>query len=345
MRLLFVFVFITSRLLFTSPIPHLSEEHELCRSGTGPILVNVGLEIISIPEINEPEEKFKLHGILHLKWNDILNRFDPEVTGCDPVVFEESAAAEALSSIWWPDPDFKDAIHRPELSNQMLTVFSNGDCHLQMLIQADIRYYPDLYRFPFDSQNLSVIIEPFGFNSDEVVFIVDSAYTDINKKPLPVDWVFDSIKYEEKQIYEFHHSYKTSQINFSIITKRKGNFYIWRLLIPMILIVMVTWTVFWMVGEKLNDRIKVIAIGLLSAVSFAHFLGNQMPEIPYLSFLDTVFISSLIIVFVSVIESLFSYSYFKKNKIEKAHLLDKSFRFIMPVLYFLVLYIIYEYYF
>ncbi len=345
MKILLFLLIIATKILTSAPVSIFSDDRELCRPGLEPTNVKVGLEIISISDIDEPKERFIIQGILHLQWNDYLNSFNAEDTGCDPVIFEEDAAREALNTIWWPDPDFRNGLQKTTLNNQILTVFSNGDTQLQMLIEVSLKYFPKLQKFPFDTQNLSVIIEPFGFSSKEVIFKADSAFTDIEKNAMPVDWQFNSYSQKEQTVKDFRHSYKSSQIIFNINTSRKGDFYIWRLLIPMVLIVMVTWTVFWMVGEKLNDRIKVIAIGLLSAVSFAHFLGDQMPEIPYLTFLDSIFISSLIIVFISVIESLFSYTYAKKGKIDKAHKIDKSFRFIMPAFYFLVMYLIYEYYF
>ena len=345
MRSFLFFFLIGLRFLGASPVPHLSDKHELCRTGAGPLKVNVGLEIISITEVNEPDEKFGMHGILHLKWQDPLNVFDPNETGCDPVIFEEDAAREALSKIWWPDPDFRNELHRPELENQLLTMHSDGKAHLKMMIKASLRYRPDLHQFPFDDQKLDLILEPFGFDKNEVVFRVDSNKSGYQNEAMPVDWHLNNMKYIEREAREFHHKEKKSQVVFRIDASRKGDFYIWRLLVPMVLIVMVTWTVFWMVGENLNDRIKVIAIGMLSAISFAHFLGKEMPDIPYLTFLDTIFIGSLVIVFFSVIESLISYNYAKKDMLNKAHRIDVIFRFLMPLIYFVMMYSIYEMYF
>lgn len=58
------------------------------------------------------------------------------------------------------------------------------------------------------------------------------------------------------------------------------------LLLPILLIVMMSWTVFWVDPIKYDSQLIISATSMLSLVAFLFTLSNQIPEIGYLTSMD-----------------------------------------------------------
>jgi hypothetical protein len=65
-----------------------------------PTQVQVGLKVLSVTQIDEPDENFRLHAIYDIGWTDRRLAFDPVHEGTSLLSFEEENAREVLRSIW-----------------------------------------------------------------------------------------------------------------------------------------------------------------------------------------------------------------------------------------------------
>ncbi len=139
-------------------------------SADGPTLVDLGLFIIQITEINVVENTFRLTGFLDLVWCDPRKAFDPEKVGVKEEMFLEDAAALTLAEIWWPDIDFANEAAPREISNQELIIFSDGTLEYKEKFSAVLEARYDLRNFPFDEQTLEIEIESFAWNDEFLVF-------------------------------------------------------------------------------------------------------------------------------------------------------------------------------
>jgi hypothetical protein len=114
------------------------------------------------------------------------------------------------------------------------------------------------------------------------------------------------------------------------------------LLLPILLIVMMFWTVFWVDPTKYDAQLTISATSMLSLVAFLFTLSNQIPKIGYLTSMDLFSYGSMVFVFLSLTEAvLTSYVSFHRNSL-KARKVDRYSRFIFPgtyALFMLVLYI------
>ena len=97
------------------------------------------------------------------------------------------------------------------------------------------------------------------------------------------------------------------------------------------LIVAFSWSVFWLSPQDLAVRLKLCIIFMLTIMAFSLGFTDHIPEISYLTFLDTVFISMLLFIFLSSVESIVSHYFCQKGDEPSALALDRYCRLLAPI--------------
>jgi len=129
--------------------------------------------------------------------------------------------------------------------------------------------------------------------------------------------------------------------SITFIGKRKSGYYLLKVILPILLIVMMSWTVFWVDPTKNDAQLTVSATSMLSLVAFLFTISNQIPKIGYLTNLDIFSYGSMVFVFLALSEAvLTSYISFHKH-ILKARKVDRYSRIIFPGTYFLFMLVLF----
>ena len=122
---------------------------------------------------------------------------------------------------------------------------------------------------------------------------------------------------------------------------RKTGFYLFKILLPIVLIVMMSWTVFWVDPTKYDAQLTISATSMLSLVAFLFTLSYQIPKISYLTKLDIFSIGSLVFVFLAMAEAVTtSYVSFHRHSL-KARKIDKYSRVVFPGTYLIFIMLIF----
>jgi len=82
--------------------------------------------------------------------------------------------------------------------------------------------------------------------------------------------------------------------------KRNAGYYIWTFFLPLLLINIISWTVFWIdIETEFNTRISIGISSLLSAIAFNIAIGTNLPRVGYLTCADSFIFFSYIHFFVN----------------------------------------------
>ena len=295
-----------------------------------PTQVHVALDVIAISEINEPDENFRMFAIYDIGWKDTRLAFDSEHYQEKVLKFGEEKANQVLSSIWWPDLSFQNSVSKAEIKNEVLLINSDGTVRLHMAIDVRLRYQPDLLHLPFDRQALPVLIESFGYNTQEVILVQDQHFSGYREGVMPIHWQIEELTYNIQSIGIRHQDHLLSQAKFELRIHRNGWYFFWRAILPMMLLVIISWGTFW-ISSDLGDRISAGIVVVLTIIAFSITLGDGLPEISYLTFMDAIFVSSLSISFLTVIEGLAIHHLHDVNKAGFALKLDKRCQLLFPL--------------
>jgi len=113
---------------------------------------------------------------------------------------------------------------------------------------------------------------------------------------------------------------------------REWGFYIFKLWIPLSLIVALSWSVFWMPSESLANRIRFASTAFLTIVAYQFAIAGSLPRVAYLTLMDQLMIGSFILIALSALASMI-YVTARERDPEAALLLDRRCRWIFPLAY------------
>jgi hypothetical protein len=105
----------------------------------------------------------------------------------------------------------------------------------------------------------------------------------------------------------------------------------------MMIIVMLSWVVFWMDKSSLGDRLSVSFIGILTVVAYQMMLGETLPRIAYFTLTNGFMNASFLIMCISVVVNLRVGNLDRRELVAEGDRLDRLCRWIFPLAYFGVL--------
>jgi hypothetical protein len=197
-----------------------------------------------------------------------------------------------------------------------------------------------LKSFPFDKQTFRVQLVAVRYRPNEVQFVPDKEWIDAGLQQaagiapsitLP-DWAIE--KWETKNIaYGLAPGRELSGYVFEFTALRNVQHYILKVILPLVLIVFMSWTVFWIDPVNSNSQISVAVTSMLTLIAYRFAVDSQLPRLPYMTRLDTFIFTSTLLVFFSLIEVLLTTILENRQQTERAKKIDRYCRLIFPVLF------------
>ncbi len=136
----------------------------------GPTVVDMGVFVDSLDSIDETENTYAVDGFIDLIWCDSRLKFDAEEAGTPSEIYLEKDAEEMLGEMWWPDLAFKHETKPHQIKNVELTHHEDGTMEYRASFAATIGTDFELKAFPFDHQQLHLVIDSFTWASEPSCF-------------------------------------------------------------------------------------------------------------------------------------------------------------------------------
>jgi hypothetical protein len=198
----------------------------------------------------------------------------------------------------------------------------------------------DLRRYPFDRQSLEVFFHPFHYQRDEVVLIPNDALAATWNQNLGIaEWAREAVLMSERPIeieYFDDRLVTMSEFVVTIQLRRRPLHVLVSLLFPLVVLVCLTWSVFWMDEETISNRINISFIGILSVVAYYFVLLEGVPKASYLTLLDVFMIATFLILAAGAIVNIVVDKLNKGDRVEIGDRVDRVCRWAFPVGYAVV---------
>lgn len=313
----------------------------------GPVEVTVSFELRDINHIDDEAETAEFTGVLKLSWHDPRQAFDKVAEGTEEKIYQGNFQFNEVFTGWFPQLILVNESGLYEKHGVLLRVRSDGSLSLFETVDAIAKIDLDLRRYPIDQQRLEAVFHVLGFDSNDIVLRLKPGYNDgdlnIDELFRMSQWYLTGIKSSigTRNTPLIGKGATTSTFIVSIDLQRRS-FFIFRLVIlPLIIIVMLSWSVFWMDKSSLGDRISVSFIGILTAVTYQVVLSEILPRISYVTLINVFVNISFFIMCMTVIVNLRVGYLDRHGMSEVGDRLDHRCRWMFPMIYFGLLLVIF----
>lgn len=302
-----------------------------------PVVVQARLDILEINDINDEAETFEFTGVMTLTWHDQRQAFDPAVDGVDEKVYQGAYQFNEISPSWYPQVVLVNESGLYEKSGLVLRIQPDGTSTLIEKLNAVVEVELNMRRFPFDSHRLDAVFEVLGFDHNEIVLQVGPSVADPLGSDMSVpQWIITGIS---QSIRDRAAPYAgsngvTSALVVSVQVQRESFFAIRLVVIPLIVIVLLSFSVFWMDRSSLGDRISVSFIGILTGVAYQIVISDNLPHISYLTLINGFLNLSFFTMCATIVINLVVGAMDKQGKHEVGNSIDRRCRWIFPLVYF-----------
>jgi hypothetical protein len=189
--------------------------------------------------------------------------------------------------------------------------------------------------FPFDRQVFEIQLAATGYTSEEVELVIDPKSRISERFSLP-DWNVIGWKTESKDIQAFFGGENAVAITLSFEATRRAGYFIGKVIVPLVMIVAMSWVVFWIDPRESGTQVSVAITSILTLIAYRFAVGAHLPKVEYMTRLDLFVLGSSILVFVSLIQVVVTSSYAKTDRILKARRIDLWCRWLFPIVFVLI---------
>lgn len=260
-----------------------------------PTEVRVGVTVLALHRVSAPSEpypRFETTLMLTARWSDPRVAFTATNEDDDRRVFVGAEAERMLDSIWSPDLVIENEDGERSIDARTLVVHDDGGVTYEEIFDAQLRTHFDLRAFPFDVQELPIVVESAAWNARNVVLQPIEGRLRVEPTTIGLDWHIEGLSHVVEEVPEVRSGRPFSQMTVNTTVRRVPGFYLGKVMLPLLLIVAFTWTTFWMTGEAAGTRMQRTFIALLSIVAFTQVIAGHLPRISYVTFLDAVMYSA-----------------------------------------------------
>lgn len=306
----------------------------------GPMVVKANFVLHNVNQIDDEEETFEFTGVLTLQWRDERQAFDPTEAGVNEKLFQGNYQFNEISPGWYPQEILINESGMYVKDGVVLRVKPDGTSTLIQTINAVARAEFSMRRFPFDRQRLSASFALLGLNTKEVVFETgpNGAVQSRDAMHVP-QWIIESVRGVTRTRTALFAGTENEASVFEVLFDvRRDAFFIVRLvMIPLAIIVLLSFSVFWMDRSSLGDRINISFIGILTGVAYQLVMSEILPKISYMTLINAYLNFSFLSMCATVIINLVVGALDKKGRQEDGDRLDRRCRWIFPLAYALLI--------
>ena len=205
----------------------------------------------------------------------------------------------------------------------------------------------NLQNFPFDKQKIEILLR-----QDE--------HDVAHYRALVTDWTLDKaskFKQENKiegwNIVNVDMNYFLTNDNLKDRTfdgfklsyeiDRKSNYYIYKIIIPIFLILVVCWSSVWINPRELESRLTITIVCLLSLIAYNFVIDKDLPKLEYFTIMDYLILVSYVYAAIPTFVSVITFQSIKmrnKNLLKKINFAEDRVKKFGLLSYFLIMIVI-----
>ncbi len=277
-----IYIGIIWLMLFISPV--LADE---------PVEVEVSLKVHQITSIDQKAENFGVVATLTMQYNVPELAAKPGETNLARRMHTAESFVRLITdrNLTWPAHSFYNAQGRIDYQNRIVLIDPQGNvnyfAHFTATFQAPDF---DFRHFPLDHQvfHLKLNLLP---PMDKFVFKSSTGASGIGDTLGEEEWILENAQFGVTTHDALE--YPASRFILSFEGQRHLSYYVVRIMIPMVIIILVSWFSFFL--NDYSKRIDLAGGNLLLFIAFNFTIANDLPRLGYLTLMDTFMLATFVI--------------------------------------------------
>ncbi len=334
---------------------------ETDRSISKPVDVWVDLILGELIEIDGKKENFTANVEYLITWEDngaleiAKSLFKSQSYRCswdenDNVIGEFNFFKPAFG--WTNKIDYDEDKEFEEVSFTYWAEDENYASYIEMAVKKKVvsKFKTEFnYRsFPFDVQNIEFGLINYDdlylgtWGTENIILKMTQKDPDLilrRSKGTVSGWQLGEQRLEKYiQKIDNQNTY-TSIANLSQSLSRNSGYYVFKVIGPILIILVICWSVFWTSSKELESRLTVTIVCFLSLIAYNYVIDDELPKLSYLTLMDYIVLLSYVFAAFPSILSIVSHRYYQANK-EEFLRIDKWAGVAGPSIFLILLYIL-----
>ena len=244
--------------------------------GDGPVEVRASFRLDEVTGIDDRDENFSFVGTLVLEWRDERQAFDAVASGMKEKVYQGAYQVDEVAPSWYPQAVLVNQSGECGTAGVTMRVEPDGWCRLTTVLAATAATDFRMRRYPFDRHQLEAVFGLPGFGADDVRVVTGDG--EVRPGLRVSQWVFEGMGLEVRRTESVVRG-AADELVVVVRVARDSVFALRLVVLPLVLIVMLSWSVFWMERSSLGDRLSVSFVGILTAVAYQNVVSDLLPHV------------------------------------------------------------------
>jgi len=276
--------------------------------------------------VDSASQSFVANVYVEFRW------YDPRLVKTD-----NSSQSVAFDKIWHPRLQIVNQQHIFKTFPESLEVSKEGYVTYRQRYWGDFSQPLDLKEFPMDSQELEIQIVAVGYTENEVLFVQNTDEpSGLADKLSVTEWTVNRWSAEAMNYLPTKNVEPLSGFHIVIHADRDVMYYIIKIIVPLLLIVAMSWLVFWIDPKESGSQISVAITTMLTLIAYRFSIGELVPKVSYLTRLDYFILGSTLMVFLTLLLVIITSNLAKSGQPQLALRIDRWSRIIFPVMLMIV---------
>lgn len=261
-----------------------------------PTEVEIGIYVIDVDGVDSANQNFSASIYYEARWNNSLLRHDgpgPQIRG--------------TTEVWTPRLTIVNQQQAWNAYPSYVEISPDGQVVLRQKTWGWFSQPLDLRDFPLDRQVLQIRMAAAGLSASDVKMVPRRVDPE-RRAGIASEFSFpdfDVVSWEARpeQYVPFEGLAGVPGFVMEIEIQREAAYYIWKLILPLCLIVAMSWVPRWISRKEVGTSIGISTTSFLTLVAYLFAVAVLLPRVAYLTRIDLFILMATLMVFASLVQT------------------------------------------
>jgi hypothetical protein len=291
-------------------------------SEQGPTEVQVEIFLLDLDAVDSANQSFDANVYFEATWKD--SRLGDEA--------KNQISTRRLDEVWHPRLQILNQQRLWSSLPDVVEIDRDGTVIQRARVWGSFSQPLDLREFPFDSQTINIQLVAAGYDLEQVKLV-----------PAPLSGIGDTFSVADWRVANWRMATdlkvpgppdaQNPTIGLVLELDRLAGYYWLKVIAPLVLIVAMSWAVFWIDPKDTGTKISITITAMLTLIAYRFAIGTSLPAISYLTRMDLFILFSTILIYASLVAVVVTAAFARKGDTVLAKWIDRVSRWVFPLFF------------